>query len=45
MTDFWLYLDVASLGLAILGVFMIVYYKHLINPRLRRLDMLGESKW
>ena len=43
--DFWLYLDVASLALALIGVFMILYYNHLLVPRLRRLDTLGESRW
>ena len=43
--SFWLYLDVASLALAILGVFMALYYKHLMDPRLKRLGDLGESRW
>jgi hypothetical protein len=42
---FWLYLDVASLSLALLGVFMLLWYKHLIDPRLKRLDALGEQRW
>jgi hypothetical protein len=43
--DFWLYLDLGSLALALIGIFMILYYKHLLLPRLERLETLGESKW
>jgi hypothetical protein len=41
----WLYLDVGSLAVAILGVFLILWYRHLILPRLARLEKLGESSW
>jgi hypothetical protein len=43
--DLWLYFDIISLSLAIFGVFMLIYYKHIITPRLQRLDSLGESRW
>ncbi|MDR3205045.1 MAG: hypothetical protein LBV23_09955 [Deltaproteobacteria bacterium] len=41
----WLYLDAASLALAILGVVLCVYYKQTMTPRLRRVDDLGEAGW
>ena len=41
----WLYLDVGALALALLGVFLMLWYRHQILPRLARLETLGESSW
>ena len=43
--EIFFYLDLASLALALLGIFMLLYYRHLLLPRLRRLETLGESRW
>jgi hypothetical protein len=43
--DVWLYIDAASLALTLLGVLMLLWYRHLLGPRLRRLETLGESRW
>jgi hypothetical protein len=44
-SEWWLYLDMASLALFIFGVFMAVYSRSLLVPRLKRLHDLGESQW
>jgi hypothetical protein len=43
MTRF--YIDLVSLTLCFLGLFMIVYYYCLLSPRLRRAAELGEDRW
>jgi hypothetical protein len=41
----WLYTDLASLTLAIFGIFMVAYHRSRLAPRLARLDEMGESRW
>jgi hypothetical protein len=41
----WFYTDLASLTLAIFGIFMAVYNNARLAPRLDRLGGLGESRW
>ncbi|MDR1920608.1 MAG: hypothetical protein LBS31_02540 [Candidatus Adiutrix sp.] len=43
MTKF--YIDLVSLTLCFLGLFMIVYYYWLLSPRLKRVAELGEDHW
>jgi hypothetical protein len=38
-------MDLASLSVALLGVFLLIYYRHVLTPRLERLDGLGEARW
>jgi hypothetical protein len=44
-SSLWLYLDLASLSLAILGILLALYHNSLLSPRLARLHDLGESRW
>lgn len=39
------YYDLACLSLLILGFFLVLYYRARLNPRLKRVDDLGEGKW
>jgi hypothetical protein len=41
----WLYSDAISLSLAVFGVLLALYWKHLLRPRLDRLKELGEAGW
>lgn len=39
------YLDLAGLALTLMGLFMTVYYRIRLGPRLQRLEDLGEDRW
>lgn len=39
------YLDLAGLTLTFLGLFMAVYYRVRLGPRLKRMEYLGEDSW
>lgn len=39
------YLDLICLSLTLLGLFMAVYYRVRLGPRLRRMEYLGEDSW
>lgn len=39
------YTDLACLALVFLGLFLALYYRRLLKPRLQRLDELGEGGW
>lgn len=39
------HLDLACLSLTFLGLFMAVYYRLRLGPRLKRMDYLGEERW
>lgn len=39
------YLDLFCLALTFLGIFMAVYYRVRLSPRLRRMEYLGEDSW
>ncbi|MDR1081180.1 MAG: hypothetical protein LBQ79_09540 [Deltaproteobacteria bacterium] len=45
LTGLWFYTDLASLTLAIFGIFMVVYHHSRLAPRLSRLGRLGETGW
>ncbi|MDR2611562.1 MAG: hypothetical protein LBG06_01520 [Deltaproteobacteria bacterium] len=45
LAGLWFYTDLASLSLAIFGIFMAVYNNSKLAPRLARLGDLGESRW
>lgn len=39
------YLDLIFLSLTFLGLFMAVYYRVRLAPRLKRMEYLGEDNW
>lgn len=39
------YLDLICLTLTFLGLFMSVYYRVRLGPRLKRMEYLGEDSW
>lgn len=39
------YLDLIGLALALTGLFMAIYYRIRLGPRLKRLEELGEDRW
>lgn len=39
------YLDLIFLSLTFLGLFMALYYRVRLGPRLKRMEYLGEDKW
>jgi hypothetical protein len=39
------YIDIAAFSLALLGLFLFIYYIRVLGWRLRRLDDLGEANW
>jgi len=39
------YLDLIGLALTLTGLFMAIYYRIRLEPRLKRLEELGEDRW
>lgn len=39
------YLDLTGLALTLMGLFMAIYYRIRLGPRLKRLEDLGEDRW
>lgn len=39
------YLDLICLALTFLGLFMAIYYRVRLGPRLKRMEYLGEDSW
>ena len=43
MTQF--YIDLGCLTVVILGLFLVIYYRLRLSPRLKRMEDLGETHW